>query len=199
MATIVLLMKAAFNVLSISTFALLITAACNRNNHSSTVPEALTQFRAEQDFYFKKNIGSPYYGKADFKGLSYFEFTPVWIVNCVFIEEPYVKIVSFTNTDGTLEEYRVMGKAILKHSSGIDTLEVYKWFLPFYDATNGEATYQGGRYLDVAPPASGKALQLDFNFAYHPMCVHDSVTACPLPPPHNVVRARVEAGERLQN
>ena len=75
-------------------------------------------------------------------------------------------------------------------------------FLPFRDATSGEQTYGGGRYLlDGAKSAdlggTDGRLVLDFNFAYHPSCVHDPRWSCPLAPPANTLPFAVEAGERL--
>jgi len=75
-------------------------------------------------------------------------------------------------------------------------------FLPFRDATSGATTYGGGRYLlDTAKGADlgvrGSELVLDFNFAYHPSCVHDSVWTCPLAPPENRLSAAIVAGERM--
>lgn len=75
-------------------------------------------------------------------------------------------------------------------------------FLPFRDATSGGETYGGGRYLlDTAKSADlgseGDRLLLDFNFAYHPSCVHDPRWSCPLAPPDDRLSVRVTAGERL--
>jgi uncharacterized protein (DUF1684 family) len=78
-------------------------------------------------------------------------------------------------------------------------------FLPFRDATSGEATYGAGRYiLDTAKgadlggdPAAG-TLVVDLNFAFQPSCAFDPRWACPLAPPENRLAARVEAGERLR-
>ncbi len=75
-------------------------------------------------------------------------------------------------------------------------------FLPFRDLTCGEQTYGGGRYLlDGAKSAdlggSDDQLVLDFNFAYHPSCVHDDRWSCPLAPPENRLDVAVTAGERL--
>jgi uncharacterized protein len=77
-------------------------------------------------------------------------------------------------------------------------------FVPFRDATAGSATYGAGRYLlDTAKGADlgldGERLVLDFNFAYHPSCRYDPAWQCPLAPPQNVLRAAVEAGERLSH
>ncbi|MFV9671665.1 MAG: DUF1684 domain-containing protein [Acidimicrobiia bacterium] len=75
-------------------------------------------------------------------------------------------------------------------------------FLPFRDGTNGGDTYGGGRYLlDTAKGAdlgsSGGRVVLDFNFAYHPSCVHNDRWSCPLAPPENRLTVEVNAGERL--
>ncbi|HYL40892.1 MAG TPA: DUF1684 domain-containing protein, partial [Candidatus Binatus sp.] len=77
-------------------------------------------------------------------------------------------------------------------------------FLPFRDATNGEATYGAGRYLldtaksaDLGADSSGR-LVVDFNFAFHPSCAFDPVWSCPLAPPENRLDLPIEAGERLR-
>ncbi|QFP77763.1 DUF1684 domain-containing protein [Deinococcus sp. AJ005] len=92
----------------------------------------------------------------------------------------------------------------------VGTLDVY-WidvygggvFLPFRDATSGQESYGGGRYLldtaksaDLGSTASGE-LVLDFNFAYHPSCFYDPRWSCPLAPPQNVLGVLVRAGERM--
>ena len=75
-------------------------------------------------------------------------------------------------------------------------------FLPFRDATSGEETYGGGRYLldtvkgaDLGRTPDGR-LVLDFNFAYSPSCAHDPRWTCPLAPPSNTLPVPVRAGER---
>jgi uncharacterized protein (DUF1684 family) len=75
-------------------------------------------------------------------------------------------------------------------------------WLPFADATSGEITYGGGRYLydtikgaDLGATASG--FVLDFNFAYNPSCAYDERWSCPLSPPENRLPFAVNAGERL--
>jgi uncharacterized protein len=80
-------------------------------------------------------------------------------------------------------------------------------FLPLRDGTAGDAdpaagSYGGGRYLlDTAKGADLGAradrLVVDLNFLYHPSCRYDDAWLCPLAPPENTVRARVQAGERM--
>jgi uncharacterized protein (DUF1684 family) len=73
-------------------------------------------------------------------------------------------------------------------------------FLPFRDATAGDTTYGGGRYLlDTIKGADlgsiGDELILDFNFAYNPSCAYDPRWHCPLAPAENRLHVRIEAGE----
>lgn len=75
-------------------------------------------------------------------------------------------------------------------------------FLPFRDGTSGNESYGGGRYLlDTVKGADlgsrADRLIIDFNYAYHPSCVHSPRWSCPLAPVENHLSVRVEAGERL--
>ena len=89
------------------------------------------------------------------------------------------------------------------------TLQVYRlldietgsggrgYFLPFMDTTTGEATYPGGRYVDLVGPADGPFV-LDFNRAYNPLCAYAPAErfACPVTPAENRLSTSIEAGER---
>ena len=70
-------------------------------------------------------------------------------------------------------------------------------FLPFKDATSGEATYGGGRYLDfrTGDIKNGKLI-VDFNKAYNPYCAYSEGYPCPIPPASNKLPVAVEAGEK---
>ena len=75
-------------------------------------------------------------------------------------------------------------------------------FLPFRDATAGDTTYGGGRYLfdtvkgaDLGSAAPDE-LVCDFNFAYNPSCHYTPTWSCPLAPPGNRLPTRIEAGEQ---
>ena len=65
----------------------------------------------------------------------------------------------------------------------------------FADATTGEETYGGGRFLyaDLLP---GGRVVLDFNRAYNPPCAFNPWTTCPLPPESNKLRVPIRAGEK---
>lgn len=75
-------------------------------------------------------------------------------------------------------------------------------FLPFLDASSGQATFGGGRYLldtvkgaDVGLEAAGTVF-IDFNFAYNPSCAYDRQWHCPLAPAENRLPVAIQAGEK---
>jgi len=90
-------------------------------------------------------------------------------------------------------------------------------FLPFRDATCGQESYGGGRYLfdtvkgsDFLRVDAGKRnatsreqtlgymggqMILDFNYAYNPSCAYDPRWVCPLAPNENRLPLPIRAGE----
>jgi uncharacterized protein (DUF1684 family) len=67
--------------------------------------------------------------------------------------------------------------------------------LDFRDASNGDTTYIGGRFLVAEMPRNGNII-VDFNRAYNPPCAYTDFATCPLPPPENRLPVRIEAGEK---
>jgi uncharacterized protein (DUF1684 family) len=70
-------------------------------------------------------------------------------------------------------------------------------WLIFGDATNGEETYGGGRFLVTGPVQPDDSVELDFNLTYNPPCVFSAYATCPLPPEGNRLPMRIEAGEKM--
>jgi hypothetical protein len=147
--------------------------------------------------------------RSTFEGLSYFpydpslRFTPA--VQPVDAEEVRVGhsgegATSFRRF-GTVQ-FNVEGRSV---TLSLFWLEGYGGgiFVPFRDATSGRQTYGGGRYLlDSAKGADlgsdGDRIVLDFNFAYHPSCVHNDRWSCPLAPQENRLAVSIRGGERLR-
>lgn len=98
---------------------------------------------------------------------------------------------------GTIEfrhEGRKHRLAVFGPADGSATPD-YLW-LPFYDRTNEDETYEGGRYLDLTLGPDG-TVEVDFNRAYNPLCAYDHERFnCTLPPAENKLTFRVEAGEK---
>jgi uncharacterized protein (DUF1684 family) len=79
-----------------------------------------------------------------------------------------------------------------------DTVSRVTLFIPFYDETNSEETYGGGRYMDIPKAAvSNGRLVLDFNKAYNPYCAFAEGFSCPIPPAENKLPLAVRAGEMV--
>jgi uncharacterized protein len=70
-------------------------------------------------------------------------------------------------------------------------------FLPFTDNTNGEESYENGRYIDLKTrDVEAGSYELDFNKAYNPYCAYISNTySCPIPPKENALQLAIRAGE----
>lgn len=70
-------------------------------------------------------------------------------------------------------------------------------FLPFTDRSNGDESYEGGRYIDLkTQDFKGNAIVLDFNKAYNPYCAYSEGYNCPIPPKENTLPIEIKAGEK---
>lgn len=170
--------------------------------------EAWNRWRTFRDDLFRTHPQSPLADREGFTGLSYFPYDPSWRLEVEVVPlDDGPEVLSHSGTGAT--GFRRFGSVDIHAGEAVSRLTLY-WlegygggvFLPFRDATNGGTTYGGGRYLlDTVKGADlghrGRRLLLDFNFAYHPSCVHDSRWSCPLPPQGNRIESVVEAGERL--
>ena len=144
-----------------------------------------------------------------FGGLPYFPYDPAWrLEGRVEAVEPDEAVEVGHSGAGTTA-FRRFGRVDLEHGGADFSLTLF-WltgygggvFLPFRDGTAGTDTYGGGRYLlDTVKGADlghdNGIVTLDFNYAYHPSCVHDGRWSCPLAPPENWLEVEVRAGERL--
>ncbi len=71
-------------------------------------------------------------------------------------------------------------------------------FVPFNDLTNYEATFGGGRYLDLeVKDLKDGQIKLDFNKCYNPYCAFADGFSCPIPPDENRLRIEIRAGEKM--
>ena len=71
-----------------------------------------------------------------------------------------------------------------------------EFFMIFADATTGEETYGGGRYLYIPRPTPKGKTIVDFNKAYNPPCVFTDYATCLLPPAENRLELAIRAGEK---
>ncbi|MEZ0486910.1 DUF1684 domain-containing protein [Fibrella aquatica] len=159
--------------------------------------------RDKKDEYMRTNAESPIPDKATFKGLTYFEADPSFRVMAKlepFPEGKAEKLV-IKLTDGTDEIYEKYAHATFTVDNKACRLLVLKFqnslSVLFQDATSGQQTYGGGRYIDIDLDAvANNQVVIDFNAAYSPYCAYNPSYACPLPPPENKLPVAIKAGEQ---
>jgi len=144
----------------------------------------------------------PAHERAKFAGLAVSEYDPAFAFSASVRPLPHERYDVGTSTGDVIPFVRFGAVDLPVGSLEVFWLEGYGGgvFLPFRDATSGQTTYGGGRYLlDTAKGADlggdGDTLRLDFNFAYHPSCHYDPQWVCPLAPPANRLAVAIEAGE----
>lgn len=177
---------------------------------SSDPSDAWRHWREVRDELFSSHPQSPIPigPRETFTGVAYFEYdSSMRVLAEVGSTEPETMMIGTSHPDPL--EFTRFGVANFELAGDLLSLELY-WlegyggglFLPFADATSGEETYGGGRYiLDTVKGADlgmneGRLL-LDFNFAYNPSCSYDPNWVCPLAPVENRLAIPIRAGERL--
>jgi len=179
------------------------------NSFNMTLQEKqVMEWRKERDGFFRSHERSPLTTKEkrNFKGLTYYPFNPQYVFYgpieryILHINNPEYYATFLTNR-GTKKRYIRYGKFHFKLNGKEYTIQIYKsilsdaLFIPFKDMTNGKGTYEGGRYID-AEILTGYHMVLDFNMAYNPSCAYNEKFICILPPKENLLKIRIEAGEK---
>ena len=102
-------------------------------------------------------------------------------------------VLTFSIHDTTLSLQVYQGINLIQDDIHKDDL-----FVPFYDDTNYELTYAGGRYIDLSlKDVKDNKILLDFNKCYNPYCAYTDGYSCPVPPRENRLEMAIMAGEML--
>ncbi|HPI72473.1 MAG TPA: DUF1684 domain-containing protein [bacterium] len=145
---------------------------------------------------------STHVNRRTFRGIDRFPVDPAWRVKAKFIAYEPVKTLRIVNVVGQVEDQPCPGALLFtlqNREFRLDVLEEGReepFFVIFADATSGEETYGGGRFLYVARPDSAFETFIDFNKAYNPPCSFTPYATCPLPPESNRLTIAVRAGEK---
>ena len=139
--------------------------------------------------------------RRDFHGLTWFSIDESYRVVARFVAYDQPKQVPIQNLAGDSLELPISGYVIFSlhgQELRLDAQPDKDGGLTFVirDLTSGKETYAAARFLDTDAPKDGKVI-LDFNEAYNPPCAYNPYTTCPLPPPGNRLRTRIEAGEKM--
>ena len=168
----------------------------------------LERQRAGKREYFRDHPRSPLppsmRGEA-FPGLAFYEPDPDYRFVLPLHEHDETETVTIETTAAGEQTYRRWGEFRFEIDGNEYTLQAYqpadgsdRFWVPFRDETNGEATYGAGRYLDLDPEEhrTDEGWVLDFNAAYNPTCAYNYAYECPLIPMENWLDVRIEAGEK---
>ena len=136
-----------------------------------------------------------------FTGLKWFEIAESYRVEARWVSYPHPKPVKVPNVLGQTEsmpspgyaDFTLNGKPA-RLDGVLEDPRAEQLFFILRDQTSGKETYGAGRFLYADLPKAGTVV-LDFNKAYNPPCAFTPYATCPLPPPQNWMKVRIEAGE----
>ena len=136
--------------------------------------------------------------RTEFTGLRWFQINERYRITARFLPYDEPKQVQVANILGDTENYTSSGSLAFtidgQQFRMVPVWEGSELFVIFRDLTSGKETYPAARFLYADAPEDGTVI-LDFNKAYNPPCAFNPYTTCPLPPPDNRLRVRIEAGE----
>lgn len=196
-----LLLAICFAIVSCTSFAQTDTAIVNDSK----------RFQGEVRTEYENPNTSPLSAKAKkvFKGINFYPLNEKFAVNARFVRTPQEKPFQMTTSSGMRKTYIKYAEIFFMLDDKEYKLNVYQsqeliksaeykdyLFIPFTDATSGNETYEGGRYIDLNIPQSDHIL-INFNKAYHPYCAYTDGYNCPVPPQENTLPIKIEAGVKF--
>ena len=141
--------------------------------------------------------------RKNFPGRLWYDVNPAFKVNAKFVPYPPGKKLAIVNVIDEISdvpcpgyvEFTLQGKTYKMDVVGEDA----GLFFVMRDGTSGDTTYRPSRFLYVdKKPKANETFQLDFNKTYNPPCAFSEYTTCPLPPEQNILKTRIEAGEKYR-
>ena len=170
----------------------------------------IAEHRQKQEATFRDATKTPLQPKdrKKFKGLNYFPANLKYRVKARFVKNENPVFFKMKTTTMRLPDYVKYGEVHFTLDGKPYKLEVYQspeisqrpgysdyLFIPFTDLTNGQSTYDVGRYLEFRIPDAEEVI-VDFNQAYNPYCSYSPNYSCPIPPEANHLNVAIPAGEK---
>jgi len=136
----------------------------------------------------------------EYKALDFFPPTKKYKILADYVPYSSPQQITLETVVGTTEEESSSGYVLFKIDGQEYRLEAFSYgpqelFFIFKDETNGKETYDAARFMVSRILEDGK-VDLNFNRAYNPPCAYTPYATCPLPPPQNHLKVRIEAGEK---
>jgi uncharacterized protein len=146
--------------------------------------------------------------KRKFKGFHFYPINLKYRVQATFKRTEGMPNFAMKTTTDRLPQYVKYGEVHFRIDDQDFMLEVYQspdimklpgyedyLFIPFTDSTNGNETYDVGRYLEFRIPTSENVV-IDFNKCYNPYCAYSPRYSCPIPPAPNHLPIPIPVGEK---
>ncbi len=163
--------------------------------------------RSETDRFMRTSESSPFTDplRKSYHKLNYFPPDPRYRVQALIFPIIVKDQLIIPTSDGQKQRYQKFAYAEFKLGGDRYRILLLKpvgqgqpdiIFTAFADATSGDTTYGGGRYLDLSFK-NAKQITLDFNLAYNPYCAYNPTFSCPLPPKENILPIPILAGEKI--
>jgi len=180
------------------------------NKLSFNYPNCIQMHRQDYILDFLKETHSPI-KSADTAYFDFFEADNSWWIDATYILTPDSEEFQIATSSGSTKPYKQFASLFFERNEIKFELAVYQslsliknpdyrdyLFLPFMDLTNGETSYEGGRYIDLKTGDFGDDghVQIDFNHAYNPYCAFSAGYSCPVPPKKNHLKISIAAGEK---
>ena len=134
-----------------------------------------------------------------FAGLRNFPYDPQWVIRARWekLAEPVREKIAMKG--GAQDAVTITHRAVFLHEGQQIVLTPTHWksgkpMFVIRDATSGRETYAAARFL-IGEDVTDTEITLDFNRAHNPPCAFTDLAICPLPPPGNLLRFAVRAGE----
>jgi uncharacterized protein (DUF1684 family) len=139
--------------------------------------------------------------RRDFKGLRWFPIDESYRVIASFVPYNPPRQIKMQTVMGDTDTVPIVGYVTFTVGGRNCRLDAQagasgELSFVFRDLTSGDETYPSARFLDTDAPKSGKVV-LDFNEAYNPPCAYNPYTTCPVPPPEDRLRVKIQAGEKM--
>jgi uncharacterized protein (DUF1684 family) len=153
--------------------------------------------------YFLRLADNESQVRKHFAGCDWYPPDDAYKVEAKFVPYSEGKMLSIVNIIDEVSRQPCPGYAEFRLNGAVHRLDAIKegdgLFFVFRDATAGDTTYRPARFLDIEKqPKANETFTLDFNKAYNPPCAFSAYTTCPLPPKQNVLKTRIEAGEKYR-
>lgn len=138
--------------------------------------------------------------RKQFAGRIWYEPKPDMRLPARFVAYPAGTRIPVANVRGEITEEDAAGYVEFDLAGSRLRLDAFAesdgaLFIILRDGTSGDTTYPAGRFLRADKPVDGRTV-VDLNKAHNPPCAFSAYTTCPLPPPQNWLKVRIDAGEK---